>query len=68
MTSYTGTSLRYKQVQVYLLATREKAGAVTTDLAIAVAESIVIKKDSKLLAVNGDHISLTRDWAHSLLD
>jgi len=50
-----------------LLATREKAGAVTTDLAIAALEGIVIKKDSKLLAVNGGHISLMRDWVRSLL-
>ena len=57
-----------KQIQAYLLATREKAGTVTTDLAIAAAEGIVIKKDSKLLAVNCGHISSTRDWACSLLD
>ena len=48
-----------KQVQTYLLATREKTGAVTTDLAIAAAEGIVITKDSKLLAVNGGHNSLS---------
>ena len=41
---------------------------MTTDLAISAAEGIVIKKDSKLLAVNGGHISLTRDSARSLLD
>ena len=33
-----------KQIQAYLLATREKAGTVTTDLAIAAAEGIVIKR------------------------
>jgi len=57
-----------EQVQAYLLATWEKAGIVTTNLAIAAAERIVIKKDSKVLAVNGGHISLTWDWARSLLD
>ena len=41
---------------------------MTTDLAIAAAEGIVIKKDSKLMAINGGHISLTRDWTRSLLD
>ena len=51
-----------------MLATREKAGTVTTDLAIAAAEGIAIKKDSKLFATNGGHISLMWDWAHSLLD
>jgi len=63
-----GPVLDKRQVQAYLLATREKAGAVTSNLVIAAAEGIVIKKDSKLLAVNGGHISLTRDWARSLLD
>ena len=57
-----------KQVQSYLLAVREGGGRVTTDLAIAAGTGLVRKKDSNLLAKNGGHIALTRDWARSLLD
>jgi len=45
-----------KQVQAYLLATRKRAGAMTTDVAIAATEDIVIEKESKFLVVNGGHI------------
>ena len=57
-----------KQVQSYLLAAHEGGGSVTTDLAIAVGIGLVHKKDSNLLAKDGGHIALTRDWARSLLD
>ena len=39
-----------------------------TDLAIAAGTGLVRKKDSNLLAKNGGHIALTRDWARSFLD
>ena len=57
-----------RQVQSYLLDTRKGGGAVTTDVAIAGALGIIRRKDSNLLAQNGGHIELTRDWARSLLD
>ena len=56
-----------KQVKYYLLATRKGGGAVTTDITIE-ALGIICRKDSNLLAQNGGHIALTRDWAQSLLD
>ena len=55
------------QVQAYLIATREAGGVVNSEVAIAAAVGIVRKKDSNLLAQNGGHIVLTRDWARSLL-
>ena len=57
-----------EQVQSYLLAICEGGGSVMTDLAIAAGTGLVRKKDSNLLAKNGGHIALTRDWARSLLD
>ena len=56
-----------KQVQAYLLATREAGGVVNSEIAIAAAMGTVRKQDSNLLAQNGGHIVLTRDWARSLL-
>ena len=56
-----------KQVQTYLMATREAGGVVNSEVAIAAAMGIVRKQDSNLLAQNGGHIALTRDWARSLL-
>ena len=50
-----------------MLATREAGGVVNSEVAIAAAIGIVRKKDSNLLAQNGGHIILTRDWACSLL-
>ena len=56
-----------KQVQAYLITTREAGGVVNSEVAIAAAMGIVRKQDSNLLAQNGGHIALTRDWARSLL-
>ena len=52
---------------MYVLATHRKEGAVTTDVAIADAIGIIRRKGSNLLAKNRGHITLTRDWARSLL-
>jgi len=51
-----------------LLATCQGGGAVTTDVTIEGAIAIICRKDSNLLAKNGGHIALIRDWAQSLLD
>ena len=40
---------------------------VNSQVAMAAVIGIVWKKDSNLLAQNGGHIVLTRDWACSLL-
>ena len=52
---------------MYVLATRRKGGAVTTDVVIADAIGIIRRKGRNLLAKNRGHIALTRDWARSLL-
>ena len=56
-----------QQVQAYLIATREAGGIVNSEVAIAAAMGIVREKDSNLLALDGGHIVLNRDWARSLL-
>ena len=40
---------------------------INTAIVIACAEGIVISKDSNLLAQNGGHMSLSKDWAKSLM-
>ena len=55
------------QVQAYLIATDKAGGVVNSEVAIVAAVGIVRKQDSNLLAQNGGHIALTRDWARSLL-
>ena len=57
-----------QQKQAYLIATREAVGVVNSEVAIAAAMGIGRKKDSNLLALNGGHIVLTRDWARILLE
>ena len=58
-----------KQVQAYLIVTHKAGGVVNSEVAIVAAVGIVRKQDSNLLAQNGGHITLTRDWAriYSLL-
>ena len=55
------------QVQAYLNFVREKGGVVNTAIAISCAEGIIMNKDSSLLACNGGHISLTKDWGKNTL-
>ena len=55
------------QVQTYLTALRERGGVVNTAIVLACAEGIIKNKDSNLLATNGGHIALTRNWGKSLL-
>ena len=56
-----------KQVQAYLLELGKVGGVVDREIAIASAKGIVRKKDSRMLAENGGHVLLTKDWAHYLL-
>ena len=54
-------------MHAYLIATREAGGVVNSEVAVAVAMGIVRKKESNLLALNGGHIILIRDWVRNLL-
>ena len=56
-----------KQVQAYLLELGKVGGIVNREIAIVSARGIVCKKDSRVLAENGGHVLLTKDWAHYLL-
>ena len=56
-----------KQVQAYLTSFRESGAVVNTAITMACAEGIVRSADSNMLAVNGGHILITKDWAKSLL-
>ena len=42
-------------------------GVINKTIAIASARGIVRKRDSRMLAENGGHVLLTKDWAHYLL-
>lgn len=55
------------QVQAYIKSMREGGAVINTAITIAYAEGIVWSKDSNLLASNGGHLSLTKDWAKNLL-
>ena len=52
-----------KQVQTYLTSFRESGAVVNTAIAMACAEGIVRNADSNMVAVNGGHILITKDWA-----
>ena len=52
-----------KQVQAYLTSFRESGAVVNTTITMACAEGIVRNADSNMLAVNGGHILITKDWA-----
>ena len=55
------------QVRKYILHLWDKGAVVNTAIVQACAEGIVKNHDKRLLASNGGHIVLTRDWAKSLL-
>ena len=52
-----------KEVQAYLINLREVGGVVNGAIARASVRSIIRMKNSKLLASNGGHIVLTKDWS-----
>ena len=56
-----------KKVQYYLFSLRDVGGVINTAIVRAVAAGMVKKKDPRLLAVNGGHISLSKDWARYML-
>ena len=56
-----------EKVKRYVVAIRNNGGIVTTAITLAAASAIVRRTDRNLLAENGGHITLTRNWAKSLL-
>ena len=56
-----------KQVQAYLTSFRESGAVVNTAITMACVEGIVRSADSNMLAVNGGHILITKDWAKNML-
>ena len=56
------------QVRAYLKALRANGAVVNTAITIGVAEGIIRNKDSNLLAANGGHIALTKNWSKHLLE
>ena len=55
------------KVKSYIPAVREKGGVVTTSITMAAATAIIRKADRNLLAENGGPITITNNWAKSLL-
>ncbi len=55
------------QVQSYIKSVREGGGVITTSITMAAASAIVKNSDRNLLAENGGPISITANWAKSLL-
>ena len=56
-----------KLVQAYLTSFRKSGAVVDTAITMACAERIVRSAYSNLLAVNGGHILITKDWAKNML-
>ena len=56
-----------EEVQHYLRAVREGGGVITTAITMASATAIVRRADRNLLRENGGPISITVNWAKSLL-
>ena len=46
---------------------RDKGGVINTAIVMACAEGVITNHDSNLLASNGGYITITKDWAKSLL-
>lgn len=55
------------EVKCYIRAVRERGGVITTSITMAAATAIVKRADRNLLAENGGPISITTNWAKSLL-
>ena len=56
-----------KKVQNYLFSLRDVGGVINTAIVQAAVAGMVKRKDPRLLASNGGHISLSKDWAHYML-
>ena len=56
-----------KKVQDYVLSLRDVGGVINTAIVRAAAAGMVKKKDPRLLAINGGHMSFSKDWARYML-
>ena len=56
-----------EQIRQYLTTLRKAGAVINTAIVLACAEGVVKSEDSNLLACNGGHIVLTRDWGKSIL-
>ena len=57
-----------KEMQAYIQETRKVGGVVNARIAIASATGILRRRNSNLLAVNGGHVVLTKEWARYSLN
>ena len=55
-----------KQVRAYVTSLRSNGAVVNTAIVMSCAEGIVKSHDSNLLASNGGHILLTKNWGKSI--
>lgn len=55
------------QVKAYIRSVRDSGGPITSLIAIAVGKAVVRKFDASMLAENDGPLSLTSNWAKSLL-
>ena len=56
-----------EQIRQYLTTLRKAGAVINTAIVLACAEGLVKSENSNLLACNGGHIVLTRDWGKSIL-
>ena len=55
------------EMKCYINAVQEVGGVITTAIIMAATTAIVQKSDRNLLAENGGPITITNNWARSLL-
>ena len=56
-----------KQVRAYVMSLQCNGAVVNTAIVMSCAEGIIKNHNSNLLASNGGHILLTKDWGKSIL-
>ena len=56
-----------QQVKQYVTTLRENGAVINTSIVVACAAGVVKSEDHNLLASNGGHISLTKNWGKSFL-
>ena len=56
-----------REVKCFIKASRELGTAVSTEVVMGTARGVVISHDANLLAENGGHIDITKDWAKRIL-
>ena len=56
-----------REVQCFIKASRELGTAISSEVVMGIATGVVISHDANLLAENGGHIDITKDWAKRIL-